>query len=220
MKKKFIIILTNTNRSLVYLNLFKINKILPVGIIYLDNNKEKIISYKIKKILKSLICVKKIFKTDDINNDNIIKCLKNFNFQYIVYSGYPGAIIKNTELLRHKIVHSHTGRLPKYRGSTTIFYSLLKEKKIFCSTILLNKSIDSGPILLIKKYPLPKKIADINDNYDDRIRAMNIISFFKSKKNIKINKKYIINSKKYLPYYIMHPVLRYITMTKFQKILD
>ena len=217
MKKKFIFIITNTNRSFTYLNLFKMNKIYPRGIIFLDNSKKNATSFKIKKILKSLICPIKIFKTNNINNNNIVKCLKDFNFQYIVYSGYPGSIIKNTELLRYKIIHSHTGRLPKYKGSTTIFYSLLNEKKIYCSTILLNKGIDSGPILLIKRYPLPKKIADIDDKYDDRIRGMNIVIFLKSKKKIMINRKYIINHKKYLPYYIMHPVLRYITMIKFQK---
>jgi len=212
MNRKFNIIITNTNRSVVYLNLFKKNKILPDHIIYLDDNKKNKTSSKIKKILKNKIYLKKQFQTDDINNKEVINYLVSFKSQLIVYSGYPGAIIKDKKLLKKKIIHSHTGHLPHYKGSTTIFYSLLKESRIYCSTILLNKNIDTGISLLIKRYPLPKIILDIDNKYDDEIRAMNIVSLFKSNKDILINKKYKINRKHNLPYYIMHPILRYITM--------
>ena len=211
MKKNFNILITNTSRSIIYLKIFKKNKIFPERVIYLDNSIKNKISLKLKKILKNKIYFKKIFKTNNINNKNVVKYLINLKHPYIVYSGYSGFIIKDKKLLKKKIIHSHTGRLPEYKGSTTIFYSLLKENKIYCSTLLLNKNIDSGKILLIKKYLLPKTILQIDDKYDHEIRARNIVSFFKSKKNFKIIKKYKTN-KKLLPYYIMHPVLRYITM--------
>lgn len=212
MNKKFNIIIANTNRSVIYLNLFKKNDFLPEHIIYLDNNNKSKTASKIKKILKRYKYLTKTFLTDNINKKNVVKYIVNLKLKYIIYCGYPGAIIKDEKILKKNIIHSHPGHLPQYKGSTTIFYSLLKNNKIYCSTILLNRFIDSGSILYVKKYPLPKKISDINDKYDSEIRALNIIALFNSKKNILIKKKIKINHSKYLPYYIMHPILRHIAM--------
>ena len=86
------------------------------------------------------------------------------------------------------MLHSHTGKLPKYKGSTTIYYSLIKEKKIYCTTFIMNSQIDKGTILLIKKYPILKNYKNI-DKYDNKIRAKNILvtlnNFYKLKKNKK-----------------------------------
>ena len=212
MNKKFNIIITNTNRSVIYLNVFKKNNLLPEHIVYLDNNNKNKAASRIKKILKSHMYLTKTFLTDNINKKDVVKYIVSLKLKYIIYSGYPGAIIKDEKILKKNIIHSHPGLLPQYKGSTTIFYSLLKNNKIYCSTIILNKIIDSGSILYVKKYPLPKKISDINDKYDNEIRALNIVALFKSKKNILIKKKSKINHKKYLPYYIMHPILRCIVM--------
>ena len=129
-----------------------------------------------------------------------------------VYSGYSAKIIKNKSILKKKFfLHSHTGKLPKYKGSTTIYYSLIEEKKIYCTTFIMNSQIDKGEILLIKKYPLLNNYKNI-DNYDNKIRAKNILytlnNFNKLKKNIK---KYKDN---YSHYYIIHPILRYIALKK------
>ena len=52
---------------------------------------------------------------------------------------------------------------------------MLKENKIFCTTFVLNPKIDSGKILLINEYPIPKNIKIIDNEYDDKIRAKNIV---------------------------------------------
>ena len=52
--------------------------------------------------------------------------------RYYIYSGYPGVIIRDEEILKKKkIVHFHPGKLPDFKGSTTIYYSVLKERKYF-----------------------------------------------------------------------------------------
>ena len=60
-----------------------------------------------------------------------------------------------------------------------------------------------------KKYPLLNNYKNI-DNYDNKIRAKNILytlnNFYKLKRNIK---KYKDN---YSHYYIIHPILRYIAL--------
>ena len=47
------------------------------------------------------------------------------------------------------------------------------------------KKIDSGKILTNKKYPLPKDIKLIDKDYDNFIRAKNIILFLKNMKKKK-----------------------------------
>ena len=78
----------------------------------------------------------------------------------------------------------------------------------------MNSKIDGGKILLIKKYKRPKKIFDIDDKYDAKIRSKNLIETLKQKKI-----KKIVN----MPsnhYYIIHPVLRSLVFKKekFKKI--
>ena len=212
MKNIFNILIANTNRSIVYLKILKKNKILPNKIIYLDDKIKSTTSIKIKNILKNKLYSTKIFKTNDINNKSVTNYLINTDSSYIIYSGPSGQIIKNKKLLlKKKIIHSHTGRLPQYKGSTAIFYSMLKEKKIYCSTIILNEKIDEGKILMVKKYPIPKKIWHIDCKYDNEIRAKNILSILKKKIPLAKKQRYMKNNK-FLPYFIMHPVLRFITL--------
>ena len=101
--------------------------------------------------------------------------------------------------------------MPKYKGSTTIYYSLIKERKIYCTTFIMNSQIDKGAVLLVKEYPLINNYKNI-DNYDNKIRAKNIYevlnNFYKLNK---ASKKFKDN---YSPYYIIHPILRYIALIK------
>ena len=118
-------------------------------------------------------------------------------------------------MLKKKIIiHNHSGKIPEFKGSTTIYYSLLKEKKIYCSTIILNNKIDEGKILFIKKYPIPKNIMLIDNKYDDYIRSNNLILFMKSFKKLNVRSKKKSNLQ---PYYVIHPLLRSIVFKKFMK---
>ena len=205
-------ILSNNERSYEYLKLLISKKKFPNYIIHLDFKNES----KFKKKIFSLINKKKLdyksFKGNSVDQENIKKFLTNLKDKIFVYSGYSAKIIKNKSIFKKKVLlHSHTGKLPKYKGSTTIYYSLIKEKKIYCTTFIMNSQIDKGTILLIKKYPILKNYKNI-DKYDNKIRAKNILvtlnNFYKLKKN---KKKYKDN---YSPYYIIHPILRYIALKK------
>ena len=210
---KYSIIVTNTNRSLVYLKKLSKIKINPSEIIYLDNNK----NLTTKNILKKNkfffphIKVKKFLAVD--LDGKVAKYLLKKKEKYIIYSGYPGVIVKNKKLLKNKkLIHSHPGKLPNYKGSTTIYYSLLNEKKIYCSTIVLNNKIDEGQILLEKKYKIPKKIETIDKKYDDHIRSNNIIFLLRNLTSLKKRKQ---NNKNFQKYYVIHPLLRSIVFKKF-----
>ena len=215
MKNNFSIIISNNPRSLLYLKYLKKNNLIPEDIIYLNKNVKNFVAKKLR--LKKFFFPRKkitVFNTFNINED-IYKFLKIKKVKNIVYSGYSGNVIKHSKILKEKnLIHCHPGKLPNYRGSTTIYYSILQNKKIFCSTIILNQKIDSGVILFEKEYPLPKKINHIDNKYDDEIRAKNLVYTLKNIK--KLRKKKNLH-KKYLPYYVMHPILRSIVFKKNAK---
>ncbi len=203
----FQIIISNTTRSLSYLQYLSAFKFKPKKIIYLDNSFNNYNSRSVlfkKKFYFPSVTVKK-FKSRGIN-ESVSNFILKQKEKYFVYSGYPGEIIKNNKVLKlKKLIHCHPGKLPNYRGSTTIYYSLMKEKNIYCSTIILNKKLDSGKILFKKKYPLPKKITDIDNVYDNYVRSMNLIHLIKNFKKIRSTKQ---KGRKILPYYVIHPLLR------------
>ena len=208
MNDNFSIVISNTERSIYYLRELEDNNFFPKNIIYLDD----LIANKISKFIKKKITffnssTLKIFNQKIIDR-RVANFLINTKPKNIIYSGYPGIIIKQKKLLNNKnLIHAHPGKLPEYKGSTTIYYSLLREKKIYCSTIILNEKIDSGKILMNREYPLLKNMKLIDKDYDNFIRSKNIILFLKNMK-----KKYFKRNLSSLPYYVIHPILRSIVL--------
>jgi len=202
---KFSIIISNTKRSIYYLKKLSSNNLAQNEIIYLDDNSRKIKSYLLKK--NKIFSKNKIkrFSTNFINKkvENYIMKLKT---KYFVYSGYPGIVIKNKKILNEKaILHSHPGKLPFYKGSTTIYYSLLNSNKIYCTTLILREKIDTGPIIYVKEYPKPKILKTIDDDYDNFIRSENIVYVLKNISKLKAKRQKI---NKLIPYFVIHPILR------------
>ena len=216
--KNFILIFSNTPRSFAYFYHLKKNNLLPKYLIYLDNQKKAHLlnNYKYFKKLnikkeckKSKIFFAK-FNTSIIDNPFVLKLLKKIKLKKIIYSGYPSCIIKNENLLKQKIlIHTHSGKLPEFKGSTTIFYSILLKKKIFCTTFRMSSNIDSGKILFVQEYPIPKRRMEINSIYDEFIRAQNLVSYLKSRK-----KTFKIKKNKDVSYFISHPIIRYLALRK------
>ena len=214
MKNNFGLIISNTFRSIVYLKKIKKNNLKPKYIIYLNDNSKNIYA---KRLNKENFFFKKV-KVEKFLSKKITKRIANLiikkKIKYMVFSGYAGDVIKNLNLLKKiKIIHSHPGKLPFYKGSTTIYYSLLKTGKIFCSTFILNKKIDSGKIIKVREYPIPKKIKSIDQIYDAEIRAINLCEVLRNKLNLSLN----INKSPSKPYYVIHPLLRSIVFKKFGK---
>ena len=74
----------------------------------------------------------------------------------------------------------------------------------------MNKKIDNGKIRYKKFYKKPKKSINIEKNFDNKIRAITLVSYLKSKSNHKFRKP----TKTYMPYYIAHPIIRMIVIDK------
>ena len=207
---KFSLVLSSNLRSFIYIKELIDASLFPTSIIFLIKNKNKVINKKILRVVNKIKNVS-IFKyeTDTIDEPIVVNKILKIKETVIIYSGYSGKIIKNKKLLNNKLfVHSHPGKLPFFKGSTTIYYSIIKLNKVYCTTFIMNSSIDDGKILLVKQYPLPKNFINL-DEFDNYIRIKNIIIVLKN-----FTKFINIKQKKYLKfyphYYIAHPVLRYL----------
>lgn len=89
----------------------------------------------------------------DINDVQNLKVLEAENLAFLVYSGMPKALLSSKALgISSKFIHIHGGYLPKYRGATCFYYSLLEAGKIGQSAIVLDEGIDTGSILLRRWY--------------------------------------------------------------------
>ena len=204
------LILSHSNRSLVYLEYIvrHFNK----------NNFDIIIFYGVEKELLFKNTINKLgltnkiifFKSKNINKIKIKDSMinkKNFN----IISSYPGEIVRNEVLLSKELIHCHPGNLPKFRGSTTIYYSIILTKEVCVTIIQLNKKIDEGKVLYKKKFKIPKDKFTIEKNYDNIIRAKTLINYLK----LKVRKKSKSQKKNsHLPYFVAHPIIRQIVLDK------
>ncbi len=198
----FSLVLSHNKRSKEYLKIFKKNKIF-FDYIFIYNVSQnhlypyckKLFLYKKKKLDKNL---KKIILKKKIKN--------------LIINPGDGEIINKEITKELNLFHCHPGKLPDFKGSAVIYYSLLEKNKIFCTIFRISSEIDRGKIMFQQEHKIPnwKKINYIN--FDNQIRAKTLLNFLKKNRNIIFKSK---NSKS-PNYYIPHPVLRYFSLNKLK----
>ena len=157
----------------------------------------------------------KLINCLDVNSGKVIKEVNELNSVYIVYSG-PGGTILNKQILSQgkKFLHVHPGFLPTYRGSTTIYYSMLISSEVGASVIILEEGIDEGPILYNKKYKILEKNIDFDYALDPLVRAKTLIDFFKLGE-FELKKQ--TDSSEVNTFYIVHPFIKHASLLKHNK---
>lgn len=148
----------------------------------------------------------------DINSQDVINEVAKIEEDFIIYSGPGGTILRKEILsLENKFIHVHPGWLPKYRGSTTIYYSMLFEEKVGCSVIFFEEGIDEGPVLYKNEYTIKEKNVDFDYVLDPLVRAKTLIEFFKNQifKPIEQNEEDEATT-----FYIIHPLLKHMSIIK------
>lgn len=159
--------------------------------------------------------------TGSINSAAVVSWLKKNQPELVIYSGFGGELVKPSVLRASgPLLHIHAGYLPDYRGSTTVYYSYLKENNVGVSAILLEEKIDEGAIVVRQKYAPPHKGAEIDYYYDSVVRADLLI---------KALRKYSPTTGKFIDmlgsqpenegvvYYIIHPLLKHIVLNNLEK---
>lgn len=204
------LLLSNTKRSIEYLKAInkknlKINKL----VIYVKKKK----LFTKKYFNKKFINIISIINTNNVNDPAVDNAFNVKKTDINIVSTYAGEIVSNKNLLSKKLLHCHAGNLPEFKGSTTIYYSLILKKNIYVSLFEMNNKIDSGKVLFKKKFSKPKKMINIEKNFDNEIRAKTLIDYLLNKKVVR-NIKFAKSKKNYLDYYIAHPIIRQIVLNK------
>ena len=201
------LILSETKRSLVYIDQIIKNKIKFQKIILYSKKSGEVYKFIKKKKLTEFSI---FLRTDNVNSDILVKKIKIYKSKINIISTYPGEIIKNLSLLKYKLLHCHPGNLPMFKGSTTIYYTIILNKRICVTLFEISKKIDCGKILYKKYFNMPKKLISIEKDFDNKIRALTLVDYLLNNIKYEVYK----SKKKYLPYYIAHPIIRQIVLNK------
>ncbi len=138
--------------------------------------------------------------------------LNQLDPQLLIYSGYGGQLVPNSILERCPVLHVHSGHLPEYRGSTTLYHEVVEHRCCGASAILLEPTIDTGPILARQSYPLPPAGMDVDYLYDNVIRAdllVQVLEHWQQQGSLPVASKQDLE---YAPYFIIHPLLKHMAL--------
>ena len=218
----FSIILAETSRSLIYLRALASRSLYPDQVFYLRNNtpKPKMGQLGFGSSNENLDeCVRSYLNENQINynqydhdqllGDEFQGAIGACQSNVIIYSGYGGVILPKRFFQSKKVfLHAHGGILPKYKGSTTNYYSLLSENFIGASTIIMTENLDTGPILNVVSVKNPTKRDELDHILDAELRAESLV---KTILDDKINGK-IQSLNKNSHYFVIHPVLKHISI--------
>ncbi len=148
----------------------------------------------------------------NINSPDMIEAVTRQPDGILVYSGYSGQLVGQSLLGSGvRLLHLHAGWLPEYRGSTTIYYSWLGEGHCGVSALLLDASIDTGPLIARKRYPTPPPGVNVDLLYDSALRAdllCDVLGHYRETGTLGQTQA----DGKACTYYVIHPVLKHIAL--------
>ncbi len=158
---------------------------------------------------------------DAIGSDEVVELLQCLSPALTVFSGFGGQLVPARVLGQAgQLLHIHSGWLPDYRGSTTLYYSLLEQGHCAATALLLTEDIDGGPVLARKTYPAPDQQTDIDYAYDCAIRADLMIT---------VLKQYLAHGRLPEPididregemFYVIHPLLKHLAILSLKETAD
>ena len=217
---QFVLLATDSCRSRAYIDIMFNNKMRPAFAIVLKlssliQKSEEFIENQFFKNdipLEEMLSLYGInYKTltiSDINDSFIFQELEKLRQPYVIFS-IPGYVLgKRYFQCGKKYLHIHPGKLPDYRGSTPMYYSILEEKKLAASAIFLEEKIDEGPVLRTSEFDLPEDPTIIDTIYDPWVRANLLVETLKI---YCLHKKFDVESQQKDAgevYYVIHPVMK------------
>lgn len=154
-------------------------------------------------------------ETDSINNGDVIKKVNELNQNIIIFAGPAGGILSPDFFITgKKFLHAHPGKLPEYRGSTPMYYSLVNENNITVSALFLNEKIDQGEFIQSKTFTDIENKELIDTVYDPYFRAIvirDIIKQYADKNSIQSKPQKMSTGE---TYYVIHPLLKHIAILR------
>jgi methionyl-tRNA formyltransferase len=156
--------------------------------------------------------------TLDPNNERVVAAVSDLDQDVLVYSG-PGGVILDAALLDAgpRFLHVHAGKLPQYRGSTTIYYSLLADGECGVTAFFMNEDIDEGPIVARDTFDPPRRPETIDLYYDSWIRANLLTDVLSTYQNDPPLPELPQRPQNGETYFIVHPVLKHLAMLALEE---
>jgi methionyl-tRNA formyltransferase len=154
-----------------------------------------------------------------INDELLLEYLAESSIRTWLFTG-GGILRKKILSLSKRFIHVHPGRLPKYRGSTTFYYSLLEEGSLHATAFYMSDKIDDGPILTegafrINVFIRPNQPYFMDHILDPFVRAK-VLERMLVNRHEKIGKRTLKKPavEACSSYFIIHPVLRLIAISR------
>ncbi len=142
-----------------------------------------------------------------VNDNKIVEVVEKTSPTFFVFGG--GGILRKPILsVGKKFIHIHPGRIPYFRGSHCIEWSVLEEERCVVSAIFMNEIIDGGELIAQREFDYPElENNNIAPLYSSHIRSELLIDIIKDYcKNDKFNSSKQ-NASEGETYYKMHPAL-------------
>lgn len=150
----------------------------------------------------------------DVNDRAVTERLAALQPSCVIYSGFGGQIVGPAALkLGIPFVHSHSGWLPRWRGSTTVYYSMLEARECAASVLVLAPQIDAGPVLARRRYALPPPGLDVDRLYDAAIRADLLCRVLAEMQQLgTLPEALATEGEPSQTYFVIHPVLKHLAL--------
>lgn len=108
----------------------------------------------------------------DVNAPRSCAEMARLEEDIVVFCGPPGALVRPPLFATGKrFLHAHPGRLPDFRGSTPMYYSLLAEGRLEVTALFLDASIDTGAIVGRATFAPPEDRSTLDHAFDPFMRA-------------------------------------------------
>lgn len=155
----------------------------------------------------------------DINSEDAAELIAASGARFIIYSGIGGQIVSERILgIGPRFLHMHSGYLPAYRGSTTLYYAILNGDPPGVTAIFLDPGIDTGPIIERRRYPVPPEWMDVDRVYDSAIRADLLCAIMdRYSASGRIDVADVQSSEDGRTYFVIHPVLKHVALLSLGK---
>lgn len=229
-RPKVVLLLAGTARSSAYAQALGVAGIVPDGVILYGGSQVKSVSTRelnpepfpgiffpdvlvdIKDVVQKFGWSFVTRSSKELDDGMLLSALDKLAPDILVYSGYGGQIVPPCILTRTKVLHVHSGWLPEYRGSTTLYHEIIEHQQCAASALYLDERIDTGPVLKRKRYPMPPAGGDVDYLYDNAIRAdllvQTLIELLQHGDLAPISPQ----NEEYPAYFIIHPLLKHLAL--------
>jgi methionyl-tRNA formyltransferase len=157
--------------------------------------------------------------TSEINHPDAWGRLQRLSQRVVIYSGMPGAILRNEVLAcGRRFLHVHGGSAPAFRGSTAFYYELLERGQFGVTALWLERELDTGPRLAQCAFTPPRGL-ELDRVLDPMVRAALLVRVldvysrtgaFPSLEPAEAGRVH----------YVIHPVLKHLVLRRYSRKLD